>query len=106
MIKAEVIEYFTLEAFNELKNIERASNENKNENGKLYPGDTFNCNEEMAKYLSGSNKYKKPFIKVLEVLPKKVEGFTLTEKGIKEIEKRIKENASKKATSKKKTSKK
>lgn len=68
MIKCEVIENFTLEKFDELENIIRKGADTK---GKLYVGDTFECDEEMAKYLNGENSYNKSVIKVLEVIPKK-----------------------------------
>jgi len=66
MIRCEVIKEFTLERFDELKNIQRRSFDTK---GKLYVGDTFECTEEMAKYLMGSNKDKQVVVKVIEVEP-------------------------------------
>ena len=71
MIKCEVIEEFTLEKFDELKNLVRAR-EDKNQNKKLYLKDTFECDKEMADYLTGDNLYKKPFVKVIEVIPEEV----------------------------------
>lgn len=70
MIKVEVTEGFTLKDFNKLKNVERKSIDRK---GELFVGDTFECDEEMVKYLSGGNKYQKPYVKVIEVLPTKKE---------------------------------
>ncbi len=67
MIKVEVIENFTLKDFDELKNIERKST---GQDGKLYVGDTFECSEKMAKYLTGDNLLKKVVVKVIEVEPK------------------------------------
>ena len=67
MIRVEVTEEFTLGRFNELKNIQRKG---RNETGRLFRGDTFECTEEMADYLSGNNGLKKAFIKVIEILPK------------------------------------
>lgn len=67
MIKCEVIENFTLEKFNELKNIVRATAGNKE--GHLYIKDTFECDEEMANYLAGDNLLNKIVVKVLEVKP-------------------------------------
>lgn len=66
MIKCEVIKEFTLERFDELKNIERKTFDTK---GKLYVGDIFECTEEMAKYLMGDNKDKQVVVKVIEVKP-------------------------------------
>ena len=67
MIRVEVIEDFTLQRYDELKNIQRRNLDTK---GKLYKGDTFECSEELTKYLSGDNKLKKAFVRVIEVLPK------------------------------------
>lgn len=58
MIKCEVIEYFTLKKFNELENIVRANENNNTKDGELFVGDTFDCTEEMAKYLTGDNENK------------------------------------------------
>lgn len=66
MIKCAVIQEFTLERFDELKNIQRKSINTK---GKLYVGDIFECTEEMAKYLIGDNKDKHVVVKVIEVEP-------------------------------------
>lgn len=68
MIKCEVIEAFTLKAFDELKNIVRKDEELK---GKLFEGDTFECDKEMANYLLGDNEANKVVVKVIEVIPKK-----------------------------------
>lgn len=69
MIKVEVInEDFTLERFGELKNIVR---KNKEEKGKLFKGDVFECSEELCDYLSGNNPLKKAVVKVIEIKPKK-----------------------------------
>lgn len=66
MIKAEVIEYFTLQRFEKLKNLVR---KDKEEKGSLFVGDTFECDEETAEYLTGNNPLNKVVIKVIEVLP-------------------------------------
>lgn len=71
MIKCEVIEEFTLEKFNELKNLVRA-NADKNQDKKLYLKDAFECDKELADYLTGDNLYKRPFVKVIEVIPEEV----------------------------------
>lgn len=69
MVRVEVInEDFTLQKFDELKNIVR---KNRSEKGKLFIGDTFECNDEMVTYLGGDNDLKKSFIKIIEVLPTK-----------------------------------
>lgn len=68
MIKVEVVENFTLKDYESLKNLVRAG---KDERGKLFKGDTFECDEEMAKYLTGENALNKVVVKVIEVEPKK-----------------------------------
>ena len=72
MIKVEVIEEFTLAKFDEIKNIVR-SKSTKNEYGRLYVGDIFECKEDMAKYLTGENAKNKIVVKILEVIPIKEE---------------------------------
>ncbi len=66
MIKVEVIEEFTLGKFNELKNITRKQ---KKEEGKLFIGDTFECDKKMADYLTGNNPINRAVVKVIEVIP-------------------------------------
>lgn len=68
MIKVEVSKEFTLERFKELKNIKRKS---INQEGRLFVGDTFECDEEMYNYLTGNNAKKETVIKLLEVDPEK-----------------------------------
>ena len=68
MIKVKVTEDFTLEKFNELKNIIRKDKEQK---GKLFIGDTFECDEKMADYLTGNNPINRAVVKVIEVITEK-----------------------------------
>lgn len=68
MIKVEVTEDFTLEKFNELKNIIRKT---KEQEGKLFIGDTFECDEKMADYLTGNNPINRAVVKVIEVISEK-----------------------------------
>ncbi len=112
MIKCEVIKEFTLKKFDELKNIKRRSIDIK---GKLYVGDTFECDKEMADYLMGNNKNRQVVVKVLEVIPE-VEAtieYSTEEKEPtvevnikKEFEEKYVKEALKKNTKKKKTSEK
>lgn len=67
MIKVEVIENFTLKDFNKLKNIVRFDKDKK---GTLFIKDTFECDEKMAKYLTGDNIFKKVVVKIIEIKPK------------------------------------
>ena len=108
MIKCEVIKEFTLEKFDELKNIQRRRIDTK---GKLYVGDTFECDKEMADYLMGNNKNGDVVVKVIEVEPKKedikVNINVITELNEKEIAKKTIEYQKKsKSIKKKKSSKK
>lgn len=66
MIKCKVIEDFSLKNFDKLKNIERVSVDRK---GNLYVGDVFECDEDMAIYLTGNNPLKKVVVEVIEVEP-------------------------------------
>ena len=66
MIKVEVLEKFSLKDFDKIQNIKRAS---VDEMGKLFIGDTFECDEEMAKYLLGENPLDRAVVKVIEVEP-------------------------------------
>lgn len=90
MFKVEVLENFTLARFDELKNIHRKSREEK---GRLFTGDTFECNQELADYLLGDNKINRAVVRVVEIIPEK------------KIQKAIDE-AVKKETKKPKTTKK
>lgn len=67
MIKVEVIENFTLKDFNKLKNIVRFDKDKK---GTLFIKDTFECDEKMARYLTGDNIFKKVVVKIIEINPK------------------------------------
>lgn len=108
MIRAKVIKEFTLKDYDSLINVIRV---NRNERGRLFVGDEFRCNEDMAKYLSGDNPIKEKVIEILEVIPEKkeeikevikdLEGFDSVNV-IPESEKEPKENKKKKKNSKKK----
>ena len=95
MIKCEVVEDFRLQDFKKLKNLVR---KNIDVEGKLYIGDTFECDEKMAEYLTGKNVLKKVVVKIIEVQPKEIENAT-----IEYTEEKVKPKATVK---KKKTSKK
>lgn len=66
MIKCRVTQNFTLEEFNKLVNIQRNCG---GKNGELRVNDTFECDEKMAKYLTGDNKDKVCVIEIIEVIP-------------------------------------
>ena len=70
MVRCEVIEPFTLSKFDELEQVQR-----KGDNGNLLEiGDTFLCDEKMASYLTGDNSKNKTVVKILEVIPAKIES--------------------------------
>ena len=77
MIKCEVIEKFKLKDFGKLKNISRVA---VDEIGTLFVGDTFECDEEMAKYLTGDNALKKVVVKVVEVKQPKIKDAVFEER--------------------------
>lgn len=81
MIKVKVLKEFTLGRFNELKNIQR-NNPNKNDDGRLYEKDEFECNKELVEYLTGNNAYNDEFVKVIEIIPEEV----IEEKPVEEVE--------------------
>lgn len=89
MVKVEVIKNFTLGRFNELKDIERAK---LNTYGKLYVGDKFECEKDLADYLLGNNNIKQVVVKLIEIEPsKKVEEEKIAvEEEIKEPKKKTK----------------
>lgn len=69
MIRVEVIEQFTLKDYEKIKDsIKRKSIE---VNGTLFIGDTFECDEDMVRYLTGRNELGKTVVKIIEVEPEK-----------------------------------
>ena len=68
MIRCEVIELFTLEKWQELKNVVKVIKRKENEFGL---GDRFECDENMADYLLGNNDKRKKVVKIIEVEPEK-----------------------------------
>ena len=67
MFKVKALQEFTYGSFDKIKNLER-HNKEKNKEGTLYAGDTFECTEKMAQYLTGECGYI--LVKVIEVIPK------------------------------------
>jgi len=98
MIKCETIEKFNIANFGALKNIKRAGVDKE---GTLFIGDTFECDEDMAKYLTGENVFKRAFVKVIEIEPKKVKDAIFEE--VKEDPKEEVKEEPKKKTIKKST---
>lgn len=76
MIKCEVIEKFTLNAFSEIENTLVRANVNDNKPGWLYVGDVFECTKDMANYLSGGNAKGKTVVKIIEIVPEITIGYS------------------------------
>lgn len=66
MVKVKVISKFTLQDYKKLKNVVKVKERKENE---FDVGDTFICDEEMTKYLTGDNVVKMAVVEVLEVIP-------------------------------------
>ncbi len=90
MVKCEVInQNVTIKEFNKLKNIKRIKSNDEIEQINYFEiGDTFETDEEMAKYLAGETP-NQPIVcvKVLEVIPEKK---IIKEEKPKEIKKVVK----------------
>ena len=97
MIKCEVIEDVSLREFAKLTNIVRKA---RNVQGKLFVGDTFECTENMADYLTGNNPLNKAVVKVIEIEQPKVKDAKIIEKVEDAIEGLDKKPKKKKATKK------
>ena len=61
----EATQQFTLGRFNELKNIVRVNPINAKD-GTVYTGDTFECNNDLARYLMGDNENNLVVVKELK----------------------------------------
>lgn len=70
MIKLEATQQFTLGRFKELTNIQRKGYKKE---GELFVGDTFECNIDLAQYLTGNNDRQIVVAKIIEVIPEEVE---------------------------------
>ena len=86
MVKCKSLKEFSLRRFNEIQNLIRAD-ENKNSNGWIYVNDTFECELELAEYLTGKNEKKIVAVKIIEVIPEKKEEIKPEEKPVDNVEK-------------------
>jgi len=69
MIKVEVIKKFHYEKYEDIKDtIKRKSIDTY---GELYEGDTFECSEDVADYLTGNNDKNVIVVKVIEIIPER-----------------------------------
>ena len=103
MIKCVVTEDFSLREFAKLTNIVRKA---RNVEGKLFVGDTFECDEEMAEYLTGKNPLNKVVVNVIEVKEAKVVEEVEQEAEEETEQEETAEAEEPKKTTKKKTAKK
>ena len=98
MVKVQALQEFTYGNFKNITNLVR-NDVNKNQEGKLYAKDTFECTKEMAEYLTGKCGYV--LVKVIEVIPEEVPTIKNVEEKIEEIKESAKEEV-KKTTKKRK----
>ena len=92
MVKVKAIQEFTYGNFDKINNLQR-HDINKNEKGRLYTGDIFECTKEMAEYLTGNCGYV--LVKVIEVIPEEVPVIENVEEKIEEIKESAKEEIKK-----------
>lgn len=93
MIKVEVIENFTLQRFDEIRNLKRHSNGSGN---MLKKRDVFECEKDLADYLLGKNPLNKAVVQVIEVKPEELPTTEEIDKAYEEISKPRKKRTSKK----------
>ena len=86
MVKLEATINFTLEKFDEIKIIERKSIDTK---GRLYPGDIFECNQEMADYILGKNAKGIVAGKIIEITPEEKVNELGNPVGARKLEKEL-----------------
>ena len=83
VVKVKALREFTYGKFDKITNLERYDKE-RNQDGRLYEKDTFECTKDMATYLTGGCGYV--LVKVIEVIPEepkqdaKIEENASTEK--------------------------
>lgn len=83
MIRLQATEDFTLKRFSEISKMERA-NVNKDDNGKVFKNDIFECNENLAEYVCGKNPLNRAVANILEVRP---EVSAISQSPVEEIKK-------------------
>ena len=93
VIKVQALREFTYGKFDKITNLQR-NDTTKNEKGRLYEKDIFECTEDMADYLTGKCGYV--LVKVIEVVPEEVKEEPKVEKPIVKEEKPKKPRKSKK----------
>ncbi len=94
MFKVKALREFTYGSFDKIKNLERHNKEKKKE-GTLYAGDTFECTEKIARYLTGECGYV--LVRVIEVIPEEAKKNELGNSvDTREIEEKPKKTTKKK----------
>ena len=78
MIKCEVTRDFSYNDYEKIK--DTIKRKTINTYGKLYVGDTFECNKDMADYLMGKNEKGAVVIKILEVEPEQKQKTKIAKK--------------------------
>lgn len=101
MIKVEVLENFRFARYKEIE--KSLISKTRKEQGKLFKGDIFECNKEMADYLLGDNPIHRAVVKVIEIIPEETQGLLQIIESEKETKKTI---PKKKTTAKKSIAKK
>lgn len=99
MVKVRALQEFTYGNFDKITNLVRHDN-NKDQHGRLYAKDEFECTQEMATYLTGGCGYV--LVKILEVIPEEVPTIENVEEKIEEIKESAKEEVKKQNKRKKK----
>ena len=66
VIKAQAIVDFKFSRFKEINIISRKMEQKE---GKLFEGDIFTCNVEIANYLIGNNSLNQKVINIIEIIP-------------------------------------
>lgn len=74
MIKVKVIENFSFGRYNEVENVIKVNG--KGISNYFEKGDIFDCQKDIADYLIKTNKFGKPFVQIIEVIPDKKEVIT------------------------------
>jgi hypothetical protein len=86
MIKVKVIEDFYFGRYAELKNIVRLHD--RGMENYFCKGDTFECEQDIADYLTNGNEKGRAFIEIVEIIPEKSQEKIADEKLIEEKPKR------------------
>jgi len=73
MVRVKVIKDFSFGAFDSIESTLVRANAKENVRGKLYANDTFECEEDTARYLTGNNPIKEVVVEIVENIKPKEE---------------------------------